>query len=259
MGKFVDLTGQRFGRLFVLKFKGRDKSSHYKWECQCDCGKITFVDATHLKNGHTQSCGCLHKELLSKRNFKDLTNHTFGMLLVLNCVGKNNRRNYLWECRCECGNIKIVSEVHLTQGYTKSCGCRQGNLIHGLSNTREYKNTCSNKRRELKKELDNEWNTELEIEIRRFFPACVVCGMTIQEHLEKYKQSLHVDHVFPLSKGNGLKHGNAVVLCKHCNTSKRNRNLENLPEDVRNKIITAAQEFKDYWESLHDTSYLAAD
>lgn len=30
----IDLTGQRFGRLEVLKYNGNSR-----WECKCDCGK----------------------------------------------------------------------------------------------------------------------------------------------------------------------------------------------------------------------------
>lgn len=61
MGKMVDLTGQVFNRLKVLRISeqrdNRDKT--YKWECICDCGNITFADCSHLKSGSIQSCGCL--------------------------------------------------------------------------------------------------------------------------------------------------------------------------------------------------------
>jgi hypothetical protein len=54
-----DLTGLRFGRLTVTGFAGfRGRLAH--WECRCDCGKFRVVYRGHLKDGHTQSCGCLH-------------------------------------------------------------------------------------------------------------------------------------------------------------------------------------------------------
>ena len=43
------------------------------WVCQCDCGNIVSVLSTNLKKGHTKSCGCLNKELVSKRSLIDLT------------------------------------------------------------------------------------------------------------------------------------------------------------------------------------------
>lgn len=62
MWKFHDLTGQKFGRLEVIKYLGIDNGKHSLWLCQCDCGKQTKVNTCHLKSGHTKSCGCLHKQ-----------------------------------------------------------------------------------------------------------------------------------------------------------------------------------------------------
>src|SRR4029077_594503 len=55
-----DITGQRFGRLIVVRF------SHYAtktyWVVQCDCGTECLVRANQLKTGKTKSCGCLRRE-----------------------------------------------------------------------------------------------------------------------------------------------------------------------------------------------------
>lgn len=59
MGKKIDLTGQRFGKLVVIKDTGERKSKNIVWECICDCGKITKSYGIHLKSGNTKSCGCL--------------------------------------------------------------------------------------------------------------------------------------------------------------------------------------------------------
>ena len=56
---FKDLTGQRFGKLIVLERAENDRFGHVNYKCQCDCGSITIVDATNLRNGNTNSCGCL--------------------------------------------------------------------------------------------------------------------------------------------------------------------------------------------------------
>ena len=61
--KFHDLLNQKFGRLLVKEMVGRDvKSGQSVWKCQCACGKLHTVVYCHLKNGDTQSCGCLQKE-----------------------------------------------------------------------------------------------------------------------------------------------------------------------------------------------------
>lgn len=54
---FVDLTGQKFGKLTALEYF-TEKGKTY-WKCQCECGNYTTVSRNNLVNGHTQSCGCI--------------------------------------------------------------------------------------------------------------------------------------------------------------------------------------------------------
>lgn len=65
--KRLDLTGQRFGRLLVQAIEPVT-SARIKWACLCDCGQRRVVSTTHLRSGHTQSCGCLTAEVTSQRN-----------------------------------------------------------------------------------------------------------------------------------------------------------------------------------------------
>lgn len=64
MGKFIDLTGQRFGMLTVLSKSGKNKHSHIVWSCKCDCGNTCVVESSSLRRGSTNSCGCLRSEYL---------------------------------------------------------------------------------------------------------------------------------------------------------------------------------------------------
>lgn len=68
---------------------------------------------------------------------RDLTGQVFGKLTAVSLDGRI-RRGAAWLCRCECGNFKTVSTIHLRSGGTVSCGChrsRQGRL----SSLPEYK------------------------------------------------------------------------------------------------------------------------
>ena len=62
--KRIDMTGQKFGNLTVLKYS-RTVKGHAKWMCLCDCGKTVEVDAGNLRSGHTTSCGdCQRYEII---------------------------------------------------------------------------------------------------------------------------------------------------------------------------------------------------
>lgn len=68
-GKIIDLTGQKFGRLTVIKMHDkRGTNNIIQWECQCNCGNknIIIVTGNNLRSGCTRSCGCIKREILSK-------------------------------------------------------------------------------------------------------------------------------------------------------------------------------------------------
>ena len=62
----LNLEGQKFGRLTVLH-DIRNEKGRLLWKCLCECGQFNTVTANNLKSGDTKSCGCLQKELASKR------------------------------------------------------------------------------------------------------------------------------------------------------------------------------------------------
>ena len=145
MGKFIDLTGQKFGILTVVS-RNVDKISpcgqkYTTWDCVCDCGNKTIVSSNNLRRGHTNSCGCLN---LNRERFNNLVGMRFENLEVLHraedYVKPNGRKILMWQCRCDCGNIVTVSGESLKYGNTKSCGCKRRNNFrtHGKSNTRLY-------------------------------------------------------------------------------------------------------------------------
>lgn len=70
MGKLIDLTGQKFGRLTVLS-KVEGNPSRLKWSCQCDCGALRDVLSQNLRSGHTVSCGCHATEAWKRNQFQN--------------------------------------------------------------------------------------------------------------------------------------------------------------------------------------------
>lgn len=56
---FKSLVGERFGKLLVVERVKNNRFGHICYKCKCDCGGETVVDATNLRHGTTNSCGCL--------------------------------------------------------------------------------------------------------------------------------------------------------------------------------------------------------
>lgn len=69
MPKKIDLTGQQFGRLVVIR-EADKRGRELFWECRCDCGKVVEINGNHLRRGVTTSCGCYRIEGLVNRSLK---------------------------------------------------------------------------------------------------------------------------------------------------------------------------------------------
>lgn len=91
-----NLIGQKFHRLAVIEYNGKNKQGNSLWKCICDCGKETIVIGSNLKRGNTKSCGCLKIEKIKLAN----TTHGYSS-------GKRKSRTYRIWCGIQgrCKNI----------------------------------------------------------------------------------------------------------------------------------------------------------
>lgn len=64
--RIVDISEEKFERLTPIEPIEIDKFHRAIWKCKCKCGNECAVAYSSLKNGDTQSCGCLHDEVFNK-------------------------------------------------------------------------------------------------------------------------------------------------------------------------------------------------
>lgn len=145
MGKFIDLTGQRFGKLTVIKRLPNHVTSggqtKVMYLCKCDCGNERVVQAGKLKNGTIARCvKCFVP------HYENITGKKFGMLVPIEKLGTRRGRT-LWKCKCDCGKeIELTSDLLLhSKVQIPNCGCLSGrrvdggrSYIHRMCNTRIY-------------------------------------------------------------------------------------------------------------------------
>lgn len=151
-----DISGNRYGRLTVVEYAGKNRQGKSLWKCKCDCGNEKNITASDLSSGRVNSCGCLRKEVTAKKNFKDLTGKTFGKLQVIQRGKTDKSKKIHWICRCECGKICDVEAARLVSGRAvrcKDCSLKivaEKNKKHGKCHSRIYaiysgmKNRCFN-------------------------------------------------------------------------------------------------------------------
>ena len=132
----IEMIGKRFGRLVVIE---RHHSTPKKvfWRCKCDCGNETVVDGWSLRSGETKSCGCYHRDKTRESRI-DITGQRFGRVTVLEYSHSDKRRQTMYKCKCDCGNIFITRGSGLKSGHVTSCGCTTRARTHSLSQSRIY-------------------------------------------------------------------------------------------------------------------------
>ena len=71
----------------------------------------------------------------------------YGKLTIIKEVEKQNGFR-MFECRCDCGNIKVFILNNLRRSHTTTCGCSwDGNPTHGMRKTKEYSSWSGMRRR----------------------------------------------------------------------------------------------------------------
>jgi len=98
----IDITGQTFGRLTVLRRIGRN-SGHATWLCRCNCPQRNkvVVCGSHLHRGETKSCGCFRRERTAQlgkqqathghtRNEADTREYNSWRSMIKRCTNPNH-------------------------------------------------------------------------------------------------------------------------------------------------------------------------
>lgn len=113
MGSFIDLSGQRFGRLTIESREPTLKQGVTRWLCKCDCGKYTVTTTAALRSGNCKSCGCLHVESARAQGLASASHNGTGTRLYrvwsnmkTRCCNPRNANYARWGAR----GIKICAE-----------------------------------------------------------------------------------------------------------------------------------------------------
>ena len=86
---YMDLTGQRFGRLTVVRrLEKRTRAGSVIWKCVCECGNVIEASQYCLTSNKTTSCGCRVEEV------KQLIHTRLHQIngTMIECLGRKKAR-----------------------------------------------------------------------------------------------------------------------------------------------------------------------
>ena len=123
MGKLIDLTGSKFGRLTVICRDGSTSQGKPLWRCRCICGKETLVPTMDLKTGNTRSCGCYKIDRLTKHRDCRKKLYVMWQHMKQRCFDTNDS-SYQWYggrgitvCDAWINSYSAFKDFALTHGY----------------------------------------------------------------------------------------------------------------------------------------------
>lgn len=123
MEKFIDLTGQKFGKLTVIGKSGRSDSKHrIYWECLCDCGN-TVQRRTDGLSVNSMCMNCARKKWSHTGQKGNEKPFHYNVGDVIHCKTdikilssfRSNGKKYKYLC-LNCGNIDTIPEKDLSKG-----------------------------------------------------------------------------------------------------------------------------------------------
>lgn len=201
MGRWIDITGNRYGRLVVLEHSHVKGYTHY-YLCQCDCGNQTIVAKNALTTGRQVSCGCYRDERI--KNFNKLPDNYLQLGKIFNgmksrCYNPNNIRYNRYGGR----GIKICDEwlqnVNSFREWAIKNGYKPGLSIDRINNDGDYssdncrwvepKEQLSNYSANVfiefngKRQTLSKWSRELNIPMSTLHNRIRVHGWTVERAL----------------------------------------------------------------------------
>lgn len=238
--KKENLIGRRFGKLLVVSDSDEVNKRGYKLKvnCICDCGNTCSVSKGALKgkNGiSTKSCGCL-----KKTHFVDLTGYKYNHLLVEKYLGKDNSKNNIYQCKCDCGGSIIVQGSDVKTGKIKSCGCQSKikSIDRGYSSgvAPLIRNIYNGYKRKMAR--GREFNLSIEDVSDIIKKNCHYCGSPPRNvktcELKTHTKMLTYNGIDRVDNDKGYTKSNVVPCCRNCNIAKHTYSIEFFKELITN-------------------------
>jgi hypothetical protein len=169
----LNIVGLKYGRLQVLAILNEYSPSKKRLaKCQCDCGKEVSIIIENLKNGHTQSCGCLRKELMHE-NIKNATRAQIASGRIKDPkIGSAIR---VFNNRYNDGDLKFDDFYLLSQQNCFYCGVEPSNIFNNYKNGKSYSDERIINGDFIYNGLDR-INSSIEHNKSNVVPCCKICN-----------------------------------------------------------------------------------
>lgn len=168
----------------------------------------------------------------------DLKGKRFGKLIAIKTAGQDMRRNFLWECVCDCGGKAFPAASDLSNGNVMSCGCLKPGRKRDPDRDSLLWRKCYYQSI-IARCVKRGWTDYITIYQFKALAQkrCHYCGYknsnTMVDVLDNNAKILYngIDRV---NNALGYSEDNVVACCKFCNIAKNNMTEARFKTWVRN-------------------------
>lgn len=211
-----------------------------------DCGKDIWPHAIRCKSCNMKNSW--KTKIISIDTRKEINplvpSQKFYNLTVIKFSYKkrypSGAMTFMYECRCDCGKIRIVNKQNLRDGSTRSCGCYHvkrtvewfrdkygdSSINHLFSNSQN-----SAKRRNIV------WKLTREQYVKLILSNCFYCGekphKIANAHKKFYFGAVKHNGIDRINSQRGYVIGNVVSCCLYCNFAKNDLSLKNFLKHIK--------------------------
>lgn len=121
MAKAIELSGEKYGYLTVVRFSGK-KGRYRYWECKCKCGRVSEVSTGNLRAGLVKSCyHCSRSETKMSEKNPNWRGDNVGYYALHHWVSKRKQKpKYCEECCVETPlDLANFSDAYSEDTYTR--------------------------------------------------------------------------------------------------------------------------------------------
>lgn len=137
--KFIDMTGQKFGRLTVLRpYECQIKYKDTYWLCECECGTWKVISRGQLMAGETNSCGCLRKEKLQNDRHRNKKLYQAWQDMKQRCYNPKNEYYHRYGGRGITVCNEWLADYKPFYEWAMSHGYKEGLSIDRINNDAGY-------------------------------------------------------------------------------------------------------------------------
>jgi 5-methylcytosine-specific restriction endonuclease McrA len=239
-GNYIDSVGKTYNYLTVIEeFKGS------KVKIRCVCGVEKIRDKYSVTGGRLKSCGCKTINIRREKIIKDTIGRKFGRWTVIAFDSIHNKRTYKWKCQCDCGKIKVIGNLALIMGESKSCGCIRKEIPF-LKYSGETSFNClyyNYKRNATKRAITfclSKDNFKLTTSSNCFYCGDKPYQIMSKSHSKKRSVIDYSSYVYNgvdrVDSNLGYHMDNIVACCWKCNIAKNDMSVEEFRSQIK-KIV----------------------